>query len=219
MRVLALVLLLASPAFAAEPRAADGTPEDVEISTAVQTPSPPPGSLDSSKIRLDAQDAAGALRDAETALSHGGGADAYIARGDAKRALGRPIDEAIADYAEAAKLDPRYIEKYKGLVAQKESGVHPDESKSGGKGLNGVPVGEIGLAAAAGIGLLAVAVVMLRKREQHPLAPDDEEVKSGGKAQAASPETKPADGEQPTKKEPPAAPPKGKEKKAPPPGA
>ena len=200
MKTLALFLLLAAPAFAATAPNADGTPEDVEISTAVQTPSPPPGSLDSSKIRLESQDAAGALRDAEIALQHGGGADAYAARGDAKRALGRPVEEAIADYAEAAKLDPRYIEKYKGLIAQKQSGTHPDTENTGGKGLNGVPIAEIAAAAIVGIVLLLAALKLLRKREQHPLAPDDEEVKSGGKADAASPETKPADGEQPPPK-------------------
>jgi hypothetical protein len=203
MKTLALFLLLASPAFAAPRPNADGTPEDVEISTAVQTPSPPPGSLDSSKIRLGAQDAAGALRDAETNLQHGGGADAYAARGDAKRALGRPVDEAIADYAEAAKLDPRYIEKWKGLIAQKQSEAHPDLKGTGGKGLNGVPIAEIATAAVVGVMLLVAAVKLLSKREEHPLAPDDENVKSGGKENAPDPETKPADGEQPPPKGPP----------------
>ncbi|MFI5363209.1 MAG: hypothetical protein ACHQ49_14680 [Elusimicrobiota bacterium] len=205
MKTLALLLLLASPTFAATQPNADGTPDDVEISTAVQTPSPPPGSLESSKIRLDSQDAAGALRDAETNLQNGGGADAYAARADAKRALGRPIEEAIADYAEAAKLDPRYIEKWKGLIAQKQSETHPDLKGQGGKGLNGVPIGEIGTAAVVGVLLLIASVKLLRKREEHPVAPDDEHVKSGGKENAPDPETKPADGEQPPPKEPPKA--------------
>jgi hypothetical protein len=180
MKTLALVLLLASPAIAAPRQAATGNAVAAST-TVVQTPSPPPGSLESSKIRLDAQDAAGALRDAETALSKGGGADAYIARGDAKRALGRPIDEVIADYAAAAKLDPRYIEKYQGLIAQKQSGIHPDSESRSDKGLNGLPIAEIALAAAAGGVLLAVAVVMLRKRGKHPVAPDDEDARPGGK--------------------------------------
>jgi hypothetical protein len=205
MKILAVLLLLAAPAFAAAPLAQDGTPEDVEISTAVQTPSPPPGSLDSSRIRLDAHDAAGALNDAEIALKKGGGADAYAARADAKRALGRPIDEAIADYAEAAKLDPRYTEKWKGLIAQKESALHPDLKGAGGKGMNGVPIAGIAAAAIAGVLLFGAAVAMLRARAQHPLAPDDEQVKAGGKEKAASPDSKPADGEQPAKKEPPKA--------------
>ena len=202
MKTLAVLLLLASPAFAATQPNADGTPEDTEISTAVQTPSPAPGSLDSSKIRLGAQDAAGALRDAEMALQKGGGADAYAARADAKRALGRPVDEAIADYAEAAKLDPRYIEKWKGLIAQKQSGVHPDLKGTGAKGLNGLPMSEIATAGIVGILLIAAAVKLVRKREKHPLAPNDEAIKSGGKENAPHPETKPADGEQPPKKPP-----------------
>jgi hypothetical protein len=205
MKLLALAVFLAAPAFSAPPPNGDGTPEDVEVSTVVQVPSPAPGTLDSSKIRLDAQDAAGALADAEIALQKGGGADAYAARADAKRALGRPVDEAIADYAEAAKLDPRYIEKWKGLIAQKESEAHPDLKEGGGKGLNGVPVSMIATAAIVGGMLLFAAFKMLRARAAHPLAPDDEEVKSGGKKDAPSPETKPADGEQPA---PPPEPPK-----------
>jgi hypothetical protein len=164
MKNLAL-LLLAAPAFAA-----------AQTAPVVQTPSPAPGSLDSAKIRLDAQDAAGALRDAEIALAKGGGADAYAARADAKRALGRPVDEAIADYAEAAKLDPRYIEKYKGLIAQKESEARPNRNSiAGGTGLNGVPISEIATAGIAGVMLIVAAVMMLRKREERPLAPDDDE--------------------------------------------
>jgi hypothetical protein len=205
MKKFALLLLLASPSFAAGPLAKDGTPEDIEVSTAVQTPSPAPGTLDSSKIRLDAHDAAGALNDAEIALTKGGGADAYAARADAKRALGRPADEAIADYAEAAKLDPRYLEKWKGLIAQKESELHPNLKGTGGKGLNGVPIAGIAAAAIAGVLLFGGAFAMLRSRAQHPLAPDDEQVKPGGDEKAASPETVPADGEQPKKKEPPKA--------------
>ena len=196
MKPFAVIVLLAMPCFAA-----------AQASTApVQAPTPPPGSLDSSKIRLDAQDAAGALADAETALAHGGGADAYAARADAKRALGRPMGEVIADYAEAAKLDPRYIEKYQGLIAQEESESHPDSrSRSWGKGLNGVSIVEIGAAAALGSLLIAVAVMMLRRRDTHPVAPDDEGVKPAGQEQASAEKPKPADLEQPPKKEPPKA--------------
>ena len=195
MNILALALLLAFPAVAA--------PQDDGPSTTVQTPSPPPGSLEGSKIRLDAHDAEGALKDAEIALSKGGGADAYAARADAKRALGRPVDEAIADYAEAAKLDPRYIEKYNGLIAQKESEAHPKtDSRSGGKGLNGVPIWEIALAAIAGFILIGAAVKMLRTRVEHPLAPDDEAVKPGGQEKAAGEGTQTVDDEHPLKTEP-----------------
>jgi tetratricopeptide (TPR) repeat protein len=192
------LLLLALPAFAAA-SAADGTPEDVDVSTVEQVASPPPGSLDSSKIRLDAQDAPGALADAEIALSKGGGADAYAARGDAKRALGRPVDEAIADYAEAAKLDPRYIERWKGLIAQKASEAHPDLKTGASKGLNGVPVATIATAAIVGVMLIAAAVAMLQKRAEHPLAPDDEAIKTGGLKNAAGDGPQVADDENPVK--------------------
>jgi hypothetical protein len=188
MKNLILLLLLASPAFAAAPLDADGTPEDVEVPTAVQIPSPAPGTLESSKIRLGAQDVPGALRDAEIALSKGGGADAYAARADAKRALGRPVDEAIADYGEAAKLDPRYLEKWKGLIAQKESEARPVTRGAGGKGLNGVPIAWIGAAAIAGILLLGSAVMLLRRREEHPLAADGEPTASRPKEERRDPE-------------------------------
>jgi tetratricopeptide (TPR) repeat protein len=181
MKKLALLLLLAAPAFAAAQRNADGTPEDVEVSTAVQIPSPAPGTLESSKIRLAAHDLPGALQDAEIALSKGGGADAYAARADAKRALGRPVDEAIADYAEAAKLDPRYLEKWKGLIAQKESEAHPVSRGSGGKGLNGVPIGWIVSSGIGGVLLLGVAAMKLRRREEQPLENDDPARAADGK--------------------------------------
>jgi hypothetical protein len=207
MKALALLLMLAPPCLSTPlplTVAAASTTTIASTMTA-QTPTPPPGSLDSSKIRLDAQDATGALADAETALKNGGGADAYAARGDAKRALGRPMSEVIADYAQAAKLDPRYIERYQGLIAQGESEKHPDsKSRSWGKGLNGVPIVEIGAAAAVGGILIAVAVMMLRKREEHPVAPDDEEVKPEGKEDAAGEgHPKAGDEERPPKKEPP----------------
>jgi hypothetical protein len=204
MKPFALLLLLASTSFAA-PRPAPAPA--ASTGTAVQTPTPPPGTLDSSKIRLDAHDDAGALADAETALANGGGADAYAARADAKRALGQPMDEVIADYAQAAKLDPRYIEKYKGLIAQKESEDHPShqaKSAGTGKGVNGLPIAEVlGTAAVGGL-LIVAGLVLVRGRNDHPQAPDDEEVKPAGNAQAAGEgHPKAADGEQPPKKEPP----------------
>ena len=114
MKKLSLILLLALPCAAADPAAP-------EASTAAPAATPPPGSLDSSKIRLDAHDLPGALADAESVVAKGGGADAFAARADAKRALGMPIEQVLADYAQAVKLDPRYLEKYDGLVAQVES--------------------------------------------------------------------------------------------------
>lgn len=123
MKTLALLLLLAAP-----PRA------PAQTAPPAQPQTPASGTVDSSKIRLEAQDPAGALRDAETAVARGGGADAYAARADAKRALGRPIAEVAADYAEAAKLDPRYMAKYQGLLEQARSEANPQTlSRKAGK--------------------------------------------------------------------------------------
>ena len=146
-------------------------------------PTPPAGSLESSKIRLDAHDVPGALADAQSVISKGGGADAYAARADAHRAQGRPFQEVLADYAEAAKLDPRYIEKYRGLIAQQASEEHPDTQKSG-RGLNGVPMGFIAAVGAAGSLLIVGAVLLARRRGGKTALPNDEEIKPGGKKQA-----------------------------------
>ena len=202
MKSLALAFLLASPALADAPAASTAT---LLSGSTVQPLTPTPGSVESSKIRLDSQDAAGALADAEAALAHGGGADAYAARADAKRALGRPLAEALADYAEAAKLDPRYIEKYNGLIAQQESEEHPNKKQTGGGGLNGVPIA--GLLGAASIGglCIGIAVIMLNARKTNIVAPDDEDVKSGGRENGVGQNPAPPDGEQPPGKEPPKA--------------
>jgi hypothetical protein len=127
----------------------------------------PSGTVESSRIRLAAQDAAGALADAEAAVARGGGAGAYAARADAKRALGRPIEEVLSDYARAAALDPRYIEKYQGLVAQRDSERDPRAAaKKSGKGL---PRGANSVAEVLGVTMLgglmlAAALVLLRGR-------------------------------------------------------
>jgi tetratricopeptide (TPR) repeat protein len=162
---LALLALSAAPVFAAA-----ASTDDVRSSA----DTPARGTLDSSKIRLDSQDASGAFADAEAVIARGGGADAYAARGDAERALGRPVDEAIEDYRRAAELDPRYIEKYKGLIAQRDSEARPGSgARSAGKGLNGVPIAEVGAAALAGVLLVAVGA-WLSRRGGDSSAPDDE---------------------------------------------
>ena len=201
MKTLALPLLLALPSLAASQPAA--SPAAVSTSALVsgtsQPLTPTPGSVDSSKIRLAASDAAGALADAEAALAHGGGADA-----DAKRALGLTFAEVLADYAEAAKLDPRYIERYKGLIAQQESEEHPAKN-AGGKGLGGVPIaGVLGAVAIGGL-CIGIGAVMLNARKDAETAPDDEDVKPGGIEKQAGEKPKPADLEPPPKKEPPKA--------------
>ncbi|MDE2141439.1 MAG: hypothetical protein KGL74_02215 [Elusimicrobia bacterium] len=142
------------------------------VATSTAAPTPTPGTLDSSKIRLDAHDAKGALADAELVLAKGGGADAYAARADAKRALGQPMDSVLADYALAAKLDPRYIEKYQGLIAQSESEKNPKTAK-GGTGLGGVPVGFIALSILVGMACIAGGVLMSRDgKKMEPPAQD-----------------------------------------------
>jgi hypothetical protein len=161
-----LLLAVASPRAGAQPApAVNASTGPVVSSAAALTPTPPPGNLESSKIRLDAHDVAGALADAEAVIARdGGSADAFAARADAKRALGRPMGEVLADYAEAAKLDPRYIEKLNGLIAQLKSEQHPDK-RGWSKGLGGLPIGFIALAGFVGIGFFVVAGVMARKRD------------------------------------------------------
>jgi hypothetical protein len=179
MKPLALLLMLASPTLAAPqaPPAAVST-TTIASTTSVQAATPPPGSLDSSKIRLDSQDATGALADAETALAHGGGADAYAARADAQLALGRPLDRVIEDYGKAAKLDSAYLERYEGLIAQRDSETNPKARfKTGGVSLGNVADSLAMILAAAAVSwlILVVALVMLKGRETRSRASDDEQ--------------------------------------------
>jgi len=71
---------------------------------------------------LQLRDPAQELSQAENAVAKGGGADAYAARADAKRSLGRPFQDYVVDYAEAARLDPKkYAEKFQGILEQQQS--------------------------------------------------------------------------------------------------
>lgn len=185
MRTCALLCLLATAA-AAAPAVSTGTAAAAPAVSSAAAPTPVPGSLDSSKIRLDAGDAAGALNDAEQVLTKGGSADAYAARGDARRALGRPFEEVLSDYQQAATLDPRYIEKYKGLLAQAESERHPKGGKDAKQGLMGIPMGYIMGAGLAGGLLIVGGIIMAKRREGKAVAPDDEEVKPAGNKKASS---------------------------------
>jgi hypothetical protein len=174
MNFLAVLVMLALPSVASP-----AEPDTLKTSTAA-APTPPPGSVESSKIRLDAQDIPGALADAQTVIAEGGGADAYAARADAHRAEGAPFEQVLADYAEAAKLDPRYLDKYNGLIAQRESERHPQKTK-GGRGLNGVPVSFIALVVGASVLCLGAAVVMSRRNGGVSSAVDDENIMPSGK--------------------------------------
>ena len=67
-----------------------------------------------SKARLVARDGGGAVEDAEYAITLAPGlGEAYAARAEAKRTLGRPAAELLADYEIAARLDGRFTEAYK----------------------------------------------------------------------------------------------------------
>jgi hypothetical protein len=144
VKTLALLLLLAAPSFGAST-----------------------GTVETARIRLKAEDLAGALADAETAVARGGGAEAYAARADAKLALGRPLDEVIADYAPAVKLDPRYAKRYQGLVDQKASLAEPRKKpkhlKTAGENYNGLAM-VLGTAA-LGLLLVIVTLVLVRGRD------------------------------------------------------
>jgi hypothetical protein len=71
---------------------------------------------------LELRDPVKDLRAAQNDVDHGGGADAYEARADAKRSLGRPFDDYVKDYAEAARQNPKkYGEKYQGILDQRRS--------------------------------------------------------------------------------------------------
>lgn len=139
--------------------------------TAFAAPAAPPSRrrsaedlVASARAKVKADDLAGALKDAEAAVAARGGAPALAARADVKRALGRPIAEAIDDYAAAARLDPAYQEKYEGLIAQRNTGLHPEKArKSQETGVADVPMRVVKGIGAAGAALLILAWWALRR--------------------------------------------------------
>jgi hypothetical protein len=152
MKTLAVLLLLAAPALAAPSL----------------DPAPSTGTVESVKLRLKINDPAAALAEAEAAVARTGAADAYAARADAKLAAGRPL----------AERDPKYAEKYEGLIVQKKSEMNPALGRKGGVSM---PSGANGLAkvlgaAAMGLLIFIAALVLLRGRER-PLAPPEEPAK------------------------------------------
>lgn len=189
MATFLVFLLLAAPCVAA------GTPAVTKSSESTAA-TPAPGSLDSSKIRLDAHDLPGALADAEAVVAKTGSAEAYAARADARRAEGLPMEGVLSDLAQAARLDPRYIEKYQGLIAQNESEKNPKRD-AGDSGMGGVPVFFLGLAAVLGIGCVVVGTLIARSRRGKPAAPDDESIKPGGKEVKPDAHAAPDDPEKP----------------------
>jgi hypothetical protein len=123
----------------------------------------------SARARLKNDDLRGALADAEKAVAAGGGAKAYAARADAKRALGFPPDEAIADYAVAARVDAFYAERYEGLVAQhaRPAGLPRHDPDLG---VADVPLAVVKALGAAGLFLIAGAWLILRSSKTQPPA-------------------------------------------------
>lgn len=118
---------------------------------------------------LQLRDPAKELRDAENAVRHGGGADAYAARGDAKRSLGRSFEDYIKDYAEAARQDPKkYGEKFRGAVEMQESQTKREAKKfsrsasAGDKDAN--VLAKIMFACALAVLVFIASIVLIRGR-------------------------------------------------------
>jgi tetratricopeptide (TPR) repeat protein len=87
-----------------------------------------------SRARAAAGDAAGALGDADDAIRMDPGlGEAYAARAEAKRALGRAEAELLADYEAAAKLDGRFTEAYKAVLIRTGGSLAGTETKPAAK--------------------------------------------------------------------------------------
>ncbi|MFI5348146.1 MAG: hypothetical protein ACHQ2Z_01260 [Elusimicrobiota bacterium] len=161
---LSAVFLALSCALA--PASAHGAAAAAQAGVAVDT-APDAATLTSNaRYLLDVDELKAALADAEAAVAAGGGADAFAARAEAKRALGRPLSDAIADYAEAARLDPRYGEKHRGLVEQLQSESRLVKTKELGEaGAGGVSMNFVRGLGAAGVLLIAIGILYLRRKK------------------------------------------------------
>lgn len=103
-----------------------------------------------SRARREAGDAAGALGDANDAIGMEPGlGEAYAARAEANRALGRAEADLLADYEAAAKLDGRFTDAYKTVLTSVGGGetASAEGQKSGKGGATGAsaPAGPLGL--------------------------------------------------------------------------
>jgi hypothetical protein len=112
------------------------------------------------------RDRKAALADAEAAVQAGGGADAFAARAEAKLALSRP-DDALIDYAEAARRDPaRYGKRYQDLLARlqprQETGKGKNAASSGVAGVSIVFIVALG---GAGAALVLFGLLFLRRKK------------------------------------------------------
>ncbi|MBI4062185.1 MAG: hypothetical protein HY403_12245 [Elusimicrobia bacterium] len=131
--------------------------------------------VERSKARLETGDAPGALEDAAgaAALEPRLGA-AYAARAEARRALGRPHAELLADYETAANLDGRFAEAYKTLLLRgaEAAGKTAGAGAAAPGGLNGLfarsskawgPAALLAASAAA-LGVLIAPLLLKRRR-------------------------------------------------------
>ncbi|MDD5304594.1 MAG: hypothetical protein PHS14_15975 [Elusimicrobia bacterium] len=101
-----------------------------------------------SKARAEAGDAEGALGDADDAIRMEPGlGEAYAARAEAKRALGRKEAELLEDLKTAAELDGRFTEAYKAAVLRVGALANDGGEAAGKSGLSGAsaPDGPLGL--------------------------------------------------------------------------
>lgn len=105
-----------------------------------------------SRARREAGDAAGALGDANDAIRMQPDlGEAYAARAEADRSLGRAEADLLADYEAAAKLDGRFTDAYKTALIRSGAGddaVAISKEKSTGKGglaEASTPAGPLGL--------------------------------------------------------------------------
>lgn len=94
--------------------------------------------VERAKARLQISDFRGALEDADFAASLAPSLGAaYAARAEAKRGMGRPDAEVLAEYEQAAKLDGAFTESYQALlskVAQPASAGGSQAAKPGSLG-------------------------------------------------------------------------------------
>lgn len=124
-----------------------------------------------SQARLKAGDAAGALSDADAAVGLAPTlGEAFAARAEAKRALGKREAELLADYEAAAKLDGRFAQAYKAVLLG-GSGAHADgnagaPAPDGTRSMRDLVMEKKGIAGlvAAAMAILALVAAFSRRR-------------------------------------------------------
>ncbi len=111
-----------------------------------------------SEARVGRGNFAGALEDAEKALEvNPGSAQSYLRRAIAEEDLGRPADQALADYDRAAEIDP-------GFAAERDAARARLTPRPRGRGLWGAA------ALLMGVVLAAALIFALRRRRGEPTA-------------------------------------------------